>query len=197
MRPIAILLLLSALACGAGHSAEEASEAVSASVTRSGDGLALTAEFRVPVKLRLAWDVLTDFEHMPSYLPGLRESHVLSHAGNQLTVRQKGEHSVGLLSWEYEAVRIIELKPYQSIHSRTLKSSHGSVEGVTRLTAEGRNLTRVQYSASALPDSSLTALVPSSYLEEGLKAQFQAMREEMLRRAQPQLSKSAAGLKGS
>lgn len=191
-----VLLLAAILTLGLALAAEEAPDPVSVSVTRSGESMAIMAEFRVPVNLRLAWDVLTDFEHMPAFLPGLRESHVVSLAGNQLTVKQKGESTLGLLPVEYESVRFVELKPYQSIHSRTLKSSLGNVEGVTRLTPEGRNLTLVHYSASALPDSSLAALIPSSYLKEGLRAQFQAMREEMLRRARPQLGQMAVAPKG-
>lgn len=190
------LLIAAVLSLGLARAAEEATDAVSVSVTRSGEYLVLTAEFRVPVNVRMAWDVLTDFEHMPAFVPGLKESHVLSVAGNQLTVQQKGESTVGLLPVEYESVRMIELKPYQSIHSRTLKGSLGNVEGVTRLTAEGRNLTLVQYSASALLDSSLAALIPSSYLKDGLKAQFQAMREEMLRRVRPQVGRVAIASSG-
>ena len=185
------LLLVAVLSLGLARAADEATDPVSVSVTRNGDHVIFTAEFRVPVNLRTAWDVLTDFEHMPAFLPGLKESHVLSLAGNQLTVQQKGEYTVGLLPVEYESLRVVDLKPYQSIRSRTLKSSLGSVEGLTRLIPEGRNLTLVQYSASALPDSSLAALVPSSYLKDGLKAQFQAMREEMLRRARSQLGRTS------
>lgn len=196
MTRLTTLLIAAVLTLGSARAAEEATETVSVSVTRSGENLAFTAEFRVPVNVRMAWDVLTDFEHMPAFVPGLKESHVLSLAGNQLTVQQKGESTVGLLPVEYESVRMVELKPYQSIRSRTLKGSLGYVEGVTRLTAEGRNLTLVQYSASALPDTGLAALIPSSYLKDGLKAQFQAMREEMLRRARPQLGKSAAASSG-
>lgn len=195
LRPIA-LLIVAILALGLARAAEEATDPVSVSVTRSGENLSLAAEFRVPVSVRLAWDVLTDFEHMPGFVPGLKESHVLSLAGNQLTVQQKGESTMGPLPMEYESVRMVELKPYQSIRSRTLKGSLGSVEGVTRLTAEGRNLTLVQYSASALPDSSLAALIPSSYLKDGLKTQFQAMREEMLRRARLQLGRTGVASSG-
>jgi carbon monoxide dehydrogenase subunit G len=191
MMRLATLLLASVLTLGLARAAEDTSEAVSVTVSRSGDNLALTAEFRVPVNVRQAWDVLTDFEHMPAFVPGLRESHVLSQAGNRLTVEQKGESTVGLLPVEYESVRVVELNPYQSIRSRTIKGSLGNVEGVTRLTAEGRHLTLVQYSASVLADSSLAALVPSSYVKDGLKTQFQALRQEMLRRARLQLGKTA------
>lgn len=191
IRPTA-LLIAAILALGSAGAAEEPTDPVSVTVTRSGENLSIAAEFRVPVNVRLAWEVLTDFEHMPAFLPGLKESHVLTLAGNQLTVQQKGESTVGLLPMEYESVRMVELKPYQSIRSRTLKGSLGQVEGLTRLAAEGRNLTLVQYSASVHPESSLSALIPSSYVKDGLKAQFQAMREEMLRRARLQLGRAAA-----
>lgn len=192
MTRFAALLLTSMLTLGLAQATEETNDTVSVYVTRSGENLALTAEFRVPVNQRLAWDVLTDFEHMSAFVPGLRESHVLNLAGNQLTVEQKGESTVGLLPVEYESVRVVELKPYQSIHSRTLKGSLGNVEGVTRLTAEGRHLTLVHYSASVHPDSSLALWFPSSYVKDGLQTQFQAMRQEMLRRARPQLGRTAA-----
>lgn len=121
---------------------------------------------------------------------------VLAQNGQRLTVQQKGESTVGLFPMEYESLRAIELKPYQSIRSRTLKGSLGSVEGVTRLLPEGQGVTLVVYSAQAQPDSSLAALVPSRYLREELKTQFQAMRAEMLRRSRLQLGKSVGGSAG-
>jgi len=193
---LGLLFLVCALSWGGVQAVADVSDPVTVSVAREGEQLLFVAEFRVPVGVRTAWAVLTDFEHMPQFLPGLKESHVLSQAGKLLTVKQRGESTVGLLPVEYESLRVVDLKPYRSIRSRTLKSSLGSVEGLTRLTPEGRSLTLVQYSASAIPDSSLAALVPSSYLKDGLKAQFQAMREEMLRRARPQLGRMSAPRSG-
>ncbi|MCS6786032.1 MAG: SRPBCC family protein [Thiobacillaceae bacterium] len=189
MRAVAALVLALGLAGGA-LAAEDPAEPVAVAVVKENGHYQLSAEFRVPVSLRTAWAVLTDFEHMAEFLPGVKESHVIAHSGNQLTVQQKGESPTGLIPVEYETLRLIELRPYQSIRSRTLKGNLGSVEGETRLTAEGRNLTLVQYTATAHPDSALAGLVPSSLLKDGLKAQFQAMRAEMLRRARLQVGKS-------
>lgn len=196
MRHLRPILLAAALACTPALAAEAPDDAVAVSVAREADHILLSAEFRVPVDVRTAWSVLTDFAHMPEFLPGLKESLVLAHNGQRLTVQQKGESTVGLFSMEYESLRAIELKPYQSIRSRTLKGSLGSVEGVTRLLPEGQGVTLVVYSAQAQPDSSLAALVPSRYLREELKTQFQAMRAEMLRRARLQLGRSVGAAAG-
>ncbi|MFN3593366.1 MAG: SRPBCC family protein [Thiobacillaceae bacterium] len=196
MRRLCPLLLVAVQACPPVLAAEVPDDAVAVSVAREADHILLAAEFRVPVDVRTAWSVLTDFTHMPEFLPGLKESLVLAQNGQRLTVQQKGESTVGLFPMEYESLRAIELKPYQSIRSRTLKGSMGSVEGVTRLMPEGQGVTLVVYSAQVQPDSSLAALVPSRYLREELMTQFQAMRAEMLRRARLQLGKSVGGSAG-
>lgn len=190
-RLLRLLLLACALSWGAALAAEDVSDPVAVSVAREGEHLLFTAEFRVPAGVHTVWAVLTDFEHMPQFLPGLKESHVLARTGRQLTLQQKGESTVGLLSIEYESLRAVELRPYHSIRSRTLKGSLGTVEGMTRLTPEGQNSALVSYSAQVQSDSSLVSLVPTRYVREELKAQFQAMREEMLRRVRPQVGRAA------
>jgi len=193
MRRLHLLLLAGVLACTpvSAVQAQAPDDPVAVSITHEADHILLSAEFRVPVDVRTAWSVLTDFIHMPEFLPGLKESFVLAQHGRHLTVQQKGVSTVGLISMEYESLRAIELKPYQWIRSRTLKGNLGSVEGVTRLLPEGQGVTLVVYNALAQPDSSLAVLVPSRYLREALKTQLQAMRGEMLRRARLQPDKPA------
>ncbi len=191
-RRLCLLLLACALSSGGVQAAEDVPDPVAVSVAREGEHLQLTAEFRVPVGVRTAWAVLTDFEHMHEFLPGLKESHVLAQTGNQLTVQQRGEATAGPLSMAYESLRAVELTPYQAIRSRTLKGSLGNVEGVTRLTPDGRDSTLVSYTAQAQPDSPLASLLPTRYVREELRTQFQAMREEMLRRARPHVGRTAS-----
>lgn len=191
MRHLRALLLAGVLACTPALATPTPDDPVAVSIAQDADHILLSAEFRVPVDARTAWSVLTDFSHMPEFLPGLKESQVLSQNGQRLTVQQKGESTVGLIAMEYESLRAIELKPYQWIRSRTLRGSLGSVEGVTRLLPDGEGATLVVYNAQAQPDSSLAALVPARYFREALKSQFQAMRAEMLRRARLQTGRSA------
>lgn len=191
-RRIRLLLLACALCWGVPLAAEGPTDPVDVTVTREGEHYLFTAEFRVPVDIHTAWAVLTDFEHMAGFLPGLKESQVLTQTGDRLTVQQKGESTAGLLSMEYESVRAVQLTPYRSIRLRTLKGSPGTVEGETRLTPEGREGTRISYTAQAQPDSTLASLVPTRYVREELRTQFQAMREEMLRRARLQVGRTAS-----
>lgn len=137
MRRLRPLLLAGVLACTPALAAQAPDDAVAVSVAREADHILLSAEFRVPVDVRTAWSVLTDFTHMPEFLPGLKESLVLAQNGQRLTVQQKDASTVGPFPMEYESLRAIELKPYQLIRSHTLKGSLGSVEGVTRLLAGG------------------------------------------------------------
>ncbi len=196
MRRLRPFLLAWVLAWTPVVAAEAPEDTVIVTVSREADHILLAAEFRVPVDVRTAWSVLTDFTHMPEFLPGLKESHVIAQSGQRLTVQQKGESTVGLFPMDYESLRAIELKPYQTIHSRTLKGSLGTVEGVTRLLPIGEGVTLVVYHAQAQPDSRLAALVPVRYLAEALKTQFQAMRAEMLRRARLNLGKSSGTAPG-
>jgi carbon monoxide dehydrogenase subunit G len=183
------LLLGLALVAPALAAMEDASEAVRVSVQRQGERIEVAAEFRVPVNVRAAWEVLTDFGHMSRFLPGLKESQILSRAGNRLTVLQKGESA--LLPVEYESLRAVELSPYEAIRSHTLKGSLGQVEGVTRLLPDGHAGTLVRYTASVHPDSGLAFLLPTGLMRDELKTQFQHLREEMLRRAGPPLGQAA------
>jgi carbon monoxide dehydrogenase subunit G len=182
------LLLACLLAPLPGRAAE--ADPVNVSVTRQGDEVRIRAEFRVPVNPRSAWDVMTDFEHMTAFLPHLKESRVLGHAGNQLTVRQTGESRVGPLSVSFESLREVELKPYQTIRSRTLNGTLRGMKGETWLMPSGGGGTRVYYKASVVPDSGLASLVPNGLLRDELKAQFHLMREEMLRRDRLQLGRT-------
>lgn len=184
-----LLVLPLLLAPLAGQPAEPPKEPVSVSVLLNGDTLLITAEFRVPVSSRAAWEVLTDFDHMTEFLPHLKESQVLGQSGNHLKVQQKGEMKFGPLPFEYESLRDVELRPYEMIRSKSLKGTLRSQEGVTYLAPEGRGTTRVFYSVTAVADSYLAALMPTGLMRDELKVQFLRMREEMLRRDQLQLGK--------
>ena len=70
---LGLLFLVCALSWGGLQAAADVSDPVTVSVAREGEQLLFAAEFRVPVGVRTAWAVLTDFEHMPQFLPGLTD----------------------------------------------------------------------------------------------------------------------------
>lgn len=176
------LLLLALLSPGMNlRAAEPPGDSVRVSVHREDETVTIDVDMRVPVSPWKAWAVLTDFEHMAGFLPNVRESHVIGQAGLRLTVLQKGETRLGLLSLAFESVREVELKPYESIRSVSIRGSMRKMESKTTLIPEGQGV-HIRYHAVAIPDTALAGLVPADVVGDEVRIQFKAMREEILRR---------------
>lgn len=144
--------------------------------------LVMDVAYRVPVPPRAAWAVLTDFEHMPDFVPNLASSKVLQRNGKSIVVEQKGSMRLGMLPIHYESTRQIDIAPYQFIRSHTL-SGDTRLESVMVLTPAGGD-TLLSYHATAASDLPLPNSLVGSYLSGMLESQFKAMRQEMLRRSQ-------------
>ncbi len=144
--------------------------------------LQLNISLRVPVQPRDAWEVLTDFEHMPNFIPNLESSQILQKTGKSMQVEQKGSISLGMFPIHYESKRQIELTPYKLIRSHSL-SGNTRLDSVMVLTPVGKE-TLLAYRATAIPDLPVPNSMVSSYMSEMLENQFKAMGQEMIRRAQ-------------
>lgn len=144
--------------------------------------LVLNVSYRVPVSPREAWAVLTDFENMPAFVPGLETSKVLQRTGKTLQVEQTGSVHFGMLPIQYASKRQVEIVPYQSISSHTL-SGDTRLESVMVLTPAG-NGTLLSYHATATSDLPVPNSLISASLSDMLENQFKAMGQEMARRSQ-------------
>jgi uncharacterized membrane protein len=172
-------LILCILVSGA---AAYAGDPVQVDVHRENGKILLAASFVVPVSRELAWSVLTDFEHMPQFLPNLKTSHILQRDGNLVRVMQQGVIPLVFLQFSYESTRDIELTPMQGVHSHSVGGNSGAIEAFTRLELRDQ-MVRIQYSAVWTPASSLVASLGLDTLREQLVMQFQAFQQEMLKRA--------------
>jgi carbon monoxide dehydrogenase subunit G len=159
-----------------------AEEAIKVRVETQGSMLIVTADFTVRANVLATWQVLTDFDRMPRFLTGLGRSRIVSRKGNVLRVAQQGAASVGLLSFSYDSVRDIHLKPTTEIRAYTIGGSMKKMDSVTRLTAR-HGVTRVAYRAELIPGVALPLGMGSSVIEERTRQQFEEMRQEILRRA--------------
>ena len=84
-------------------------------VSRSGELYVVDAVMVVPFSPREAWDVLTDFDAMASFVPNLEVSRVTSRSGDRLQVEQRGVARWGPLSQPFTTVREIELRPIDEV----------------------------------------------------------------------------------
>jgi hypothetical protein len=134
-----------------------------------------------PVPAGLAWKVLTDFEHMPDWVPNLRESKVIERDGNAMTIEQRGVAKFGIASFPYVSVRQIVLDPERTVHAKQLKGSMRRVESLMKLSADG-NGTQLQYHLEMVPTGLASAVMSEDFVRNELTEQFTAIIGEMVRR---------------
>ena len=151
------------------------------SVQRSGASFTVDVAMFTPVPPALAWAVLTDFDHMGSFVPNLSSSQVLERSDTLLKVAQKGVARYGLFSANFESVREISLSPQREIRAHNVSGNVKSMDSVMQLQAEGSG-TRLHYHAEVIPGFWFPPLIGPSLVRHETAEQFSAMLQEMLRR---------------
>jgi carbon monoxide dehydrogenase subunit G len=168
------------------YSAEErtpsADDAVHVTAKKDGQTITVDAVFNVAATQRQAWDVLTDFDHMPNFVPNLESSKVVSRSGNVLQVAQKGRETYGLLSFSFDNLREVELAPYTKIKSHLISGSMQKSDGTTHLSENG-SMTQVTYHGVFIPNVNVPGLLGIPAIESATRRQFDELRREMGRRA--------------
>ncbi|MBS1139304.1 MAG: cyclase/dehydrase [Proteobacteria bacterium] len=136
---------------------------------------------RVAVPPAVALAVLTDFDHMTNFMPGLTHSQILDHHGNIYRILQRGKARFGPFIHSYESERRIELVDSTRILSRSLAGSARRQESEMRVQAF-ENGTRLDYRLELEPEVWLPSSLASNFMQHELAEQFNALGVEMLRR---------------
>ena len=120
--------LLAMLVLVGSASAAADSPIRSIEVAYDGETYVVNAVMFAPVGQAVAWEVLTDFDHVAQWVPNVAESKVLKREDASVTVQQRGVARVGAVSFPYVTERRIELKPPNAIRTVQLKGSLRRVE---------------------------------------------------------------------
>ncbi|WP_235943402.1 SRPBCC family protein [Zoogloea dura] len=149
-------------------------------------GFAVDLVMLARVPPALAWAVLTDFEHMASFVPNLTRSQVLSSQGNLLQISQKGIARYGPFSTEFESIRDIQLTPKREIRAHGSGGNVRQMESLMQVEAADEG-TRLRYHAEVLPGFWFPPWVGTALVRHETAEQFSAVINEMQRRqaAQP------------
>jgi len=150
-------------------------------VEKSGDAFVVDARVDLPVPVRLAWDVLTDFDGMASILSNLQSSRIVRREGNTLYVKQQGTATFGIFSYSFDSIREIRLEPMQHIIARQLTGTASSFASDTALSASAHG-TLVHYHAEIAPGSTLARLFGAPFVRHEVEEQLGAMAAETARR---------------
>lgn len=138
-----------------------------------------TAEFEAEVTV--AWGVLTDYNRLSEFIPGMHSSRIVSRNKHTVIVDQSGEARLLFLSFPIRLRLEVEEFPYQRIVSRAIEGNFNDLHGAYTLEVRGRRLL-LHYTGSLTPDFSIPPLIGTILVRNTVEKRFGAMVDEILRR---------------
>jgi carbon monoxide dehydrogenase subunit G len=181
-----LLLLVASATC-------RADPEISVIVEKAGEAFVVEATARIQVPLRMAWEVLTDFDNMTAILSNLTSSKIVRRNDNLLLLRQEGRARYGIFTYTFASEREILLEPMRRIQSRQITGNAARFESIAILTPTEQG-TAIRYHAEIVPDSGLAKMFGRPFIQDEVKEQWTALGAEMLRRmALPQTAGAASG----
>jgi hypothetical protein len=147
------------------------------------DGARIIVDVQLPVAATAleTWAVATDYDHMASFISNLESSRIIEHAGNTLTIEQKGRASRGPLSFAFQNVREIVLTPPREIRSRLVSGDLEASEFTTRVIDHGASAEIVNH-GEFIPKVWVPPIIGPALIEAETRKQFAELRAEVLRR---------------
>lgn len=180
-RLLCLLFVALVLHANAAGNSEQLVDDQEVHVVRSGGKFTVDLVAHAPVNQELAWAVLTDFEHMASFLGNLTSSQVLERKQDYLKVRQTGRARYGVFSSEFNTEREIFLTPMREVRAHGTGGNIKSMESLMRLEPQAEGV-QIKYHAEVEPDFWMPPLVGPAFVRHETAEQFSSMIREMLRR---------------
>jgi ribosome-associated toxin RatA of RatAB toxin-antitoxin module len=174
--------LLAAAYAAPGFAADD----VSIEAERRGDSIEIHARALIVAPAALVWQVLTDYERLPDFIPGLSKSVVRERRGNRLVLEQTGEARFLMFSFPIEVRYEVIESPPDWVSSRAVGGNLRRMNGRYDLQpgpAPARGSMLLRYEGAIEPNFELPPVVGVVALRSMAEQQFSAMVAEIERRA--------------
>jgi ribosome-associated toxin RatA of RatAB toxin-antitoxin module len=151
-------------------------------VERRGETIVVDVEANAPGPPGEAWSVLTDYDHMASFISNLTESRIVERRENHVVeVMQAGRTRVAFMSFGFRAVRAVELVPMREIRSSLVGGDFKAYTSTTSLapTATG---TRILHHGEYVPKAWLPPMIGPAVIEHETRRQYDEFIAEIERR---------------
>ena len=154
---------------------------LSLQAVRHGDTFDVEAASEFEAEVTLAWEVLTDYDRLSDFIPGMHSSRTVSRSNHRVIVDQNGDAKLLFFSFPMHVRLEIEEFPYERIISHAIEGNFKEMSGEYILEARGRRLL-LRYSGSLTPDFSIPPLIGTILVRKFVEKRFGAMVDEIVRR---------------
>jgi Polyketide cyclase / dehydrase and lipid transport len=161
----------------------DGAEELSVEATRRGDRFEVRAKAVLDAPAVVAWAVLTDYETLPRFVPGLSRSTVRLRQGNRVRLEQSGEARFLFFSYPIEVELEVLESPMEWVASHAVGGNMRRMHGRYELHARQPRGTTLLYYGEIVPDFRLPRFVGSAAVRAMIEQQFTAVVEEIERRS--------------
>jgi hypothetical protein len=150
-------------------------------IVRNGGLITVRASAALKANPRVAWEVLTDYDHLAEFIPDMYSSRVLRRDADGVVIEQKGEFGFLLFRQPVEVTMVVSEQPPRRIVARAIAGNVKDMEGRYELLPLETGL-KLSYFGRFSPDFTLPPLIGMPIIRRSLERRFRAMVEEIERR---------------
>jgi hypothetical protein len=160
------------------------------SIERDGDTIRILAKLQVDAHHHIAWQVLTDYNNLARFVPGMQISRIVSRPGEPILLKQIGQSGFLMLTFPVEVVTQITEIQLEAIRFFAVSGNLKSQSGEWRIKQEG-DRTLVIYQSSIVPGFWVPPLIGPAIISQDVGGKMIGIAEEMQRRAASEILEKA------
>jgi hypothetical protein len=170
----AILLLLGTATAASGNAKVKANTGLS--------GVKVEASQVLQTDARTLWGTITDYNRLATFIPDMVSSRVISAPGAPKRVEQIADAGLFAFVMPDQVVLALEETPYSVIRFRAISGKLVSMTGEWRIVGDKAPVTLL-YRAHIVPMSPIPPLGSGYFVEDEVRARFEAVGREAERRS--------------
>ncbi len=156
-------------------------------IERNQGAFMIDASLRVDAHHHIAWQVLTDYNNLARFVPGVLTSEIVSGPGEPLLLKQTGQSGFLLFRLPIEVVVRITETPLEAIRFEAVGGSFKNKQGEWRI-ERLEDATLLIYRASIAPGFWAPPQIGIAVIGQDVRNKLLGVAREMRRRAAAELS---------
>ncbi|MEJ8814167.1 SRPBCC family protein [Variovorax ureilyticus] len=149
---------------------------------RKDDTVTVEVSAEMPVDPRTVWNVITDYDHLPRFIPYMRSSRVLQREADRVIVEQSGELAFLFFRQPVEVKLAVVESPQTHVAARAIGGNLRALDGRYTVESLPSGYTRLSYSGRLVPGFDVPPVIGRIALQTVMARQFDAMVKEIVRR---------------
>lgn len=150
-------------------------------IERRGGLFAVHVETPVAANAAVAWQVLTDYNHLAEFVPDMRASRVVSAPGEPLRIEQRGETGFLLFKFTVNVELEIREMPPSRLGFRAIRGNMQRMQGEWRIDKADSGVVLV-YEAELQPSFWVPPLIGPAIMRSDIAGQIAGVVREIERR---------------